>query len=100
MFLSDLSIRRPVFATMMIVALLLFGIISRQRIGVALYPEVDFPSASISTTLRGASPEVIRKHYEAMNLQANADRVMQKLFDADRETGKFPTVCSAECAQG
>ncbi|MDX1777833.1 MAG: efflux RND transporter permease subunit, partial [Thermodesulfobacteriota bacterium] len=59
MFLSDLSIRRPVFATMMIVALLLFGIISRQRIGVALYPEVDFPSASISTTLRGASPEVI-----------------------------------------
>jgi HAE1 family hydrophobic/amphiphilic exporter-1 len=59
MFLSDISIRRPVFATMMIAALLLFGIISRQRMGVALYPEVDFPNVSVSTTLQGASPEVI-----------------------------------------
>lgn len=59
MFLSDLSIRKPVFATMMIAALLLFGIISRLRMGVALYPDVDFPNVSISTTLQGASPEVI-----------------------------------------
>ncbi len=59
MFLSDLSIKRPVFATMMIAALILFGIISRNRMGIALYPNVDFPIVSISTTLQGASPEVI-----------------------------------------
>lgn len=58
MFLSDVSIRRPVFATMMVGSLLLFGLISRQRMGVALYPEVDFPNVSITTTLQGASPEV------------------------------------------
>jgi len=56
--LPDISIKRPVFATMIIAALVLFGIISRQRIGVALYPDVDFPIVSITTTLSGASPEV------------------------------------------
>ena len=58
MFLSDISIRRPVFATMMVGSLVLFGLISRGRMGVALYPEVDFPNVSITTTLQGASPEV------------------------------------------
>ena len=58
MLLPDISIKRPVFATMIIAAVILFGIISRQRIGVALYPDVDFPIVSITTTLSGASPEV------------------------------------------
>jgi len=43
---------------MMIAALILFGIISRSRIGIALYPNVDFPIVSISTILPGSSPEV------------------------------------------
>jgi len=43
---------------MVIAALILFGIISRNKIGVALYPNVDFPVVSIITTLPGASPEV------------------------------------------
>lgn len=44
---------------MIIAALVLFGIISREKLGVALYPDVDFPIVSITTTLSGASPEVI-----------------------------------------
>jgi len=59
MFLSDISIRKPVLATMMIGALLVFGIISRDRMGVELYPNVDFPNVSILTTLQGASPETM-----------------------------------------
>ncbi len=59
MFLSDVSIRKPVFATMMIAAILVFGIISRQRMGIELYPNVDFPNVSILTTLQGASPETM-----------------------------------------
>ncbi len=43
---------------MMIAALVLFGFISRNRMGIALYPNVDIPIVSISTILRGASPEV------------------------------------------
>lgn len=59
MFLSDVSIKRPVFATMMIGALLLFGFISRQRMGVDLYPNIDFPIVTVTATLEGASPEVV-----------------------------------------
>ncbi len=58
MILPDLSIKRPVFATMMIAALILFGLISRWRMGIARYPNVDFPIVSITTTLSGSSPEV------------------------------------------
>ena len=59
MFLSDISIKRPVFATMMIGALLLFGLISRQRMGVDLYPDIDFPIVTVTARLEGASPEII-----------------------------------------
>jgi len=58
MLLSDLSIRKPVFATMLITALVVFGFISRERMGIAQYPNIDFPIVSVSTTLQGASPEV------------------------------------------
>jgi HAE1 family hydrophobic/amphiphilic exporter-1 len=59
MILSDISIKRPVFATMMIMILLVFGIISYPRLGVDLYPNVDFPIVTVTTTLEGASPEVM-----------------------------------------
>ncbi|HBH17390.1 MAG TPA: AcrB/AcrD/AcrF family protein, partial [Cyanobacteria bacterium UBA9579] len=59
MWLADISIKRPVFISMIILALVLFGIISYPTIGVDLYPKVDFPIVSISTTLRGASPEIM-----------------------------------------
>jgi HAE1 family hydrophobic/amphiphilic exporter-1 len=59
MWLSDTSIKRPVFATMFIMALVIFGVISYPEIGVDLFPKVDFPIVSITTTLKGASPEVM-----------------------------------------
>ena len=59
MFLSDVSIKKPVFATMMIAALILFGLISRQRMGVDLYPDIDFPIVTVTARLEVASPEVI-----------------------------------------
>lgn len=59
MWLVDLSIKRPVLISMIISALVLFGIISYPRIGIDLYPKVEFPIVSITTTLRGASPEIM-----------------------------------------
>ncbi len=59
MKLSDIAIRRPVFTTMMIAAFIVFGVIGYQRIGVDLYPEVEFPVVTVTTVLPGASPEVI-----------------------------------------
>ena len=42
MFLSDLSIKQPVFATMMMVALLVMGLFSYRQLGVDQFPNVDF----------------------------------------------------------
>ncbi len=57
--LPELSIKRHVFAYMLSGVLLLFGIISFDRIGVDRFPEIEFPMISIRTILPGASPETI-----------------------------------------
>ncbi|HEU4334953.1 MAG TPA: efflux RND transporter permease subunit, partial [Candidatus Eisenbacteria bacterium] len=59
MKLSDVSIRRPVFATVMSLAIVLFGVISFTRLPVREYPDIDPPIVSITTFYRGASPSVI-----------------------------------------
>ena len=59
MFLSDLSIRRPVLATMLSLALVLFGVIGYRQLTIREYPDVDPPIVSVSVFLRGANPRVI-----------------------------------------
>jgi len=57
--LAELCIRRPVFATMLVLLFVVLGAMSYARLGVDLYPNVDFPITSISTTLKGASVEEV-----------------------------------------
>ena len=57
MSLADLCIRRPVFATMLITALVVLGLFSYAGLGVDLYPNVDLPTVTVTTTLKGASVE-------------------------------------------
>lgn len=59
MTLSDLSIKRPVFAWMLMLGLILFGGISFSRMGVSQLPDVDFPVVSVSVAYEGAAPEVM-----------------------------------------
>ena len=59
MWLADVSIRRPVFATMLIISLVVLGLVSFGRLGVDLFPEVEFPYVSVTTALPGASPGTI-----------------------------------------
>jgi hydrophobe/amphiphile efflux-1 (HAE1) family protein len=59
MTLSELSIRRPVFAWMLMAALILFGTISLSRMGISQLPEIDFPVLTINLTWPGATPEVM-----------------------------------------
>jgi hydrophobe/amphiphile efflux-1 (HAE1) family protein len=59
MTLSDLSIKNPVFAWMMMAALMIFGLISFSRLGVSQLPDVDFPIVSVAVTWEGAAPEVM-----------------------------------------
>lgn len=59
MTLPELSIRRHVLAFMLSGVLVLFGIISYQRIGVDRFPYIEFPVISISTSEKGANPDII-----------------------------------------
>lgn len=59
MTLSDISIRRPVFAWMLMAGLLVFGAISYMLMGVSQLPDVDFPVVTITVTWAGASPDVM-----------------------------------------
>src|SRR5688572_18646480 len=59
MKLSDLSIQRPVLASMLSAALVLFGVIGYRELAVREYPDVDPPIISVSTFLPGANPQVV-----------------------------------------
>ncbi|MBI2194394.1 MAG: efflux RND transporter permease subunit [Planctomycetes bacterium] len=59
MTLSDLSIHRPVFAVMVVMALVVFGAIGYTGLGVSQFPDVEFPVVTVATVMRGAAPEVM-----------------------------------------
>ncbi|HXU52199.1 MAG TPA: efflux RND transporter permease subunit [Casimicrobiaceae bacterium] len=59
MRLPEICIERPVFATVLSLAILLIGLISYQRLPVREYPRIDEPVVSVNTTYRGASAEVV-----------------------------------------
>ena len=61
MNLSDLSVRRPVFAAMLILAMVVIGLISMSRLQLKLEPDIDFPFLSVRAELRGASPETMER---------------------------------------
>ena len=59
MRLAEISLRRPVFATVLSLLLVLVGLVSFQRLQVREYPNIDEPVVTVATTLVGASSEVI-----------------------------------------
>ncbi|MDP2152795.1 MAG: efflux RND transporter permease subunit [Methylotenera sp.] len=59
MTLPELSIKRHVLAWMLSGVIVLFGMISYNRIGVDRLPAIDFPIIMVTTTLRGANPDVV-----------------------------------------
>ncbi|MDR1191173.1 MAG: efflux RND transporter permease subunit, partial [Verrucomicrobiales bacterium] len=59
MTLSEISIKRPVMAWMLMSALIVFGAIALGRLGVSSMPDIDFPVIDIRVTWDGAAPEVL-----------------------------------------
>src|SRR5471030_91965 len=59
MNISEISIRRPVFAWMLMFGLIVFGGISFMRMGISQLPDVDYTVVSVNIRLEGAAPEVI-----------------------------------------
>jgi HAE1 family hydrophobic/amphiphilic exporter-1 len=55
--LAKLCIQRPVFATVLILALVVVGVFAIPNLGMDRFPNIDFPSVTVTTTLPGATPE-------------------------------------------
>src|ERR1041385_6572157 len=55
--IADLCIKRPVFATMINLFIVVLGWFSLSSIGIDQFPNVELPVITVTTTLRGASPE-------------------------------------------
>ena len=60
-WLAALCVRRPVFATMMIMALVVLGLFSYRRLNIDQFPDVEFPLLVIQTRYTGASPESVER---------------------------------------
>jgi HAE1 family hydrophobic/amphiphilic exporter-1 len=78
--LAELCIKRPVFATMLVMALIVVGAFSYFKLGVDLFPKIDLPTVTITTRLDGASPEevetqVTKRIEEAVNTIAGVDEL-------------------------
>jgi hydrophobic/amphiphilic exporter-1 (mainly G- bacteria), HAE1 family len=61
MFLSNLSIKRPVFASVMMLALVTLGLFSWRRLPIDMMPDVEIPVLSIISEFPGASPETVER---------------------------------------
>ena len=59
MLLSDTSIKRPVFASVLALILVIFGMVSFDRLPLREYPDIDAPIVSINTSYPGASASVV-----------------------------------------
>jgi len=86
MIISDYSVRRPVFASVISMLLVILGLASMAQLPVRQYPDVDAPVVSIETRYRGASAEVI----ETKITQVIEDRIagiegIEKLTSTSRD---------------
>ncbi|MFC1688296.1 efflux RND transporter permease subunit, partial [Pseudomonadota bacterium] len=59
MIISDQSVRRPVFATVLSALLVILGLAALSGMPVRQYPDIEVPVVSIETSYRGASAEVV-----------------------------------------
>ena len=79
-WLAEVCVKRPVFATMLILSLVVVGAFSFFSLGVDLFPEVDFPTITVTTVNPGASPveietEITEKIEEAANTVSGIDEL-------------------------
>ncbi|MBE7734090.1 efflux RND transporter permease subunit [Devosia faecipullorum] len=80
MFLTRISVSHPVFATMIMVAIMVFGIYSYQRLPVEQLPDIDLPVVAVVVSYPGASPEaveadIVKPIEEAVNTIAGLDNI-------------------------
>jgi HAE1 family hydrophobic/amphiphilic exporter-1 len=78
--LAEICIKRPVFATMLVLSFVVLGAFAYLHLGVDLFPKIDFPTVTVTVTLPGASPEeveteITKKIEEAVNTIEGIDEM-------------------------
>jgi HAE1 family hydrophobic/amphiphilic exporter-1 len=84
--LSELCVRRPVLATMLVMSLVVLGIFSFRNLGVDLFPKADPATVSVSLTLPGASPDeisssVVEPMEDAISGVAGIDEITARISE-------------------
>ncbi|HVK54705.1 MAG TPA: efflux RND transporter permease subunit [Burkholderiales bacterium] len=86
MWFTRVSIKNPVFATMMMAALLVLGLFSYQRLSIDQFPDVNFPVVVVTTQYPGASPETVetdvtRPVEEAVNTISGLKTISSRSYE-------------------
>ena len=108
MWFTRVSLHNPVFATMIMAAIVVLGLFSYQRLQIDQFPNVDFPTIVVTTDYPGASPEIIesevtKKIEESVNSIAGINALTSRSYKASRSSSlnfsytstgaKQPTMC-------
>jgi hydrophobic/amphiphilic exporter-1 (mainly G- bacteria), HAE1 family len=86
MWFTQVSLRNPVFATMVMLAFVVLGAFSYQRLQVDQFPNIDFPVVVVTTAYPGASPEIVesevtKKVEEAVNAIAGVNTLTSRSYE-------------------
>jgi multidrug efflux pump len=91
--LSELSINRPVLATVFSLIIVLLGVVAYTRLPVREYPDIDPPIVSIATYYRGASPNVIETEItDVLEEQLSTIEGVKTLTSSSQEQGSVITI--------
>src|SRR5688500_19070804 len=99
--LAEVSIKRPVFAAMLILGLVVVGAAAYFRLGVDRVPSVDLPTVTVRTTLPGASPEEVETEVsdrieEAVNTIEGIDE-LRSVSRSEEHTSELQSPCNLVC---
>ncbi|WP_113156437.1 efflux RND transporter permease subunit [Nitratireductor sp. OM-1] len=86
MFLTRISVTHPVFATMMMVVIVVVGMFSYDRLGIDQFPKVDVPVVVVSTAYPGATPEMVeievtKRIEDALTTISGIDKLTSRSYE-------------------
>ncbi|MDP2264658.1 MAG: efflux RND transporter permease subunit [Hydrogenophaga sp.] len=86
MWFTQISLRNPVFATMVMLAFVVLGLFSFNRLQIDQFPNIDFPVVVVTTEYPGASPEIVesevtKKVEEAVNAIAGVNTLSSRSYE-------------------
>ncbi len=93
MNLAEVSIKRPVFATMLIAALMVFGLLAYPKVGVDLFPNVEFPYVTVTVVYPGSDPSTMEREVaEPIEEAVNTLGGIRSLRSINQESVSFVVI--------